>query len=143
MTSIDGYPCASWQTAWPHGVTAAGACAEGGINEHRLYEQPVVVGLLGEVPGSVPYSTHLEIAAARARLVHRAVENALAGLGARQVDFGEISASERLQESGPEAGPRMLPRAGAEPNMDRVERGVLYTQPRRRWPIGGLIDLVI
>jgi len=131
----------SWQSPWPTGVTATGSCAQAGINKHRLVDRPVVLGLLGELPGAVPYSTHLEIAAARARLVHQAVGQALHELGAERVDISESATSDQQRV----LGPRRLPRAGGEPNADLIARGALATQTRRRrlWLIGGMVDLVV
>ena len=157
MTRVDGHPSLHWQPS--PGVTAVSRCPTGGLSEYRLEERPVLNTLLEHVPGDVPFSTHLELEAARARLVHRSVGEAIDRLGERttarekgadrggevnrgvEVDEGELAvAREVVTKKEPKE-------QKAEPSgrdMDRIERGaVAYTLPRRRWPIGGLIDLVV
>lgn len=89
--------------------------------------------LLEHVPGSVPYSTHLEIENAREELIAR--ESARAGdrspVGQTWKRCGGLEIRERCE---PDAGYSPLRMAGAK---------TLYAQRVTRWPLGGLIDLVV
>jgi hypothetical protein len=139
MMRIEGQSSGYWLPAPATGIAAASPCPLPGLNQHRLAETPVTGSLLGHLPGSIPYSTHVEIAAARSRLMHREVNDALENLGAKQVEFAGLTTA-----SAPVArDPRGESQLKLVPNLDLVGRGVAYTLPRRRWPVGGLVDLVI
>lgn len=128
-----------WQPLWRCGVTPTDPCAHPGMNQHRLVERPVLNSLLGHLPGSVPYATHLEIEGARARMVHRALGEALGQLGNPHADYGRQAAA--LKPTAPLA--LKLPPVRPAPQAARIDARVVYTLPRRKWPLGGLIDLVI
>lgn len=119
-------------------VQATPVCPSGGLNEHRLGEPPAVVGLVGVPAGSVPYATHLAIVSARGRAQARAIESALSVIAQARPDYGRLAAREAAHHhQSPEAQPvHRRPALAGHPAMQ-------YTLPRRRWPIGGLVDLVI
>ncbi len=140
MCRVEANPCDRWAAGWACGLPAPGACPGGGLHEHRLADRPVLNTLLEHVPGDVPYSTHLELEAARARLVHRTLGEALEQIGGRGPDYGRLAA----MTPQPTAAPRpTAPSLRLVPPPPREAAVVAYTLPRRRWPVGGLIDLVI
>lgn len=96
--------------------------------------------LLEHVPGDVPYSTHLELEAARARLVHRALGEALGQIAGGGPNYGRLAA----MTPKPIAAPRTTaPSLRLLPPPPRDAVVIAYTLPQRRWPVGGLIDLVV
>lgn len=108
---------------------------------------PKVVDLLGVLPGSVPYSTYLEIETALARLRHEAVLKGLEGLGSSPEEPERQSLEPGEGELAAREGPRPIVMPETEPAAERSVRREVVTQEyvvrRRRWPVGGLIDLVI
>ena len=122
-------------------------CPTADVNRYRLAEPPVIVNLLELLPGDAPYSTHLELEGVRSRLVDHGVRDALR----RLADAPGALAEERVPDCG-ELAARMplVPTADTEPvreraveTPERLRTVTAYTNMRRMWPAGGLIDLVI
>jgi hypothetical protein len=119
--------------------------ARGGLNQHRFEQRPLACDLLEHLPGDVPFSTHLTLENVRARLVQRALGEALNRLGG-----GGPNSSARVDPSwdrgreGEQSGAPSVPAAAAAPGRtERVAHVTAYSQRRARWPLGGLIDLVV
>ncbi|MCC7389685.1 MAG: hypothetical protein IT431_13060 [Phycisphaerales bacterium] len=129
-----------WQTCPPRAVSAAPDCPTGGFNEHRLAERAVVLDLLGAAPGSVPQWAFLAVGAAPGRSEHRAIGEALARLAAAGADYGRLAAREAQVRCERVHTERVPDRSAPAP-----ERAVVpgYEIARRKWPVGGLIDLVV
>ena len=132
-------PPVVWQACPPRAVSAAPDCPTGGFNEHRLAERAVVLDLLGAAAGSVPHWAHLAVGVVPARAEHRTIGAALVGLAAG-VDYGRLAAREaqvRCAQVSTEREPQR--------STPVQERAVVpgYEIARRKWPVGGLIDLVV
>ncbi|MFG0260446.1 MAG: hypothetical protein ACF8LK_08860 [Phycisphaerales bacterium JB041] len=136
-------------------MPAPSRCPTADVNRYRLAETPTIVNLLEHLPGDVPYSTHLELEAVRARLVDHAVGEALRRLDAgvqgekaqdRGADFGAVAAADSGTPGGaaePERAVAGKLRRPATGSAERLRVVTAYTMVRRAWPAGGLIDLVI
>jgi len=123
-------------------VTPAPRCSAPGLDRHRLDgAQPVVVGLLEHLPGDVPFSTHLELENARARLVERALGEALERLAPETRPPASMPGEEGRPDRAATT-PREPPMPIRRPRLE-VRTVTLYVQRRQRWPLGGLIDLVV
>lgn len=129
-------------------MPAPARCPTADVNRYRLAETPVLVNLLELLPGDAPYSTHLELEGVRSRLVDRGVRDGLRRLAA---DAPGAPAEGRVPDCG-ELAARTPPvlRGEAEPARERTVETperlrvvTAYTNMRRMWPAGGLIDLVI
>jgi len=138
MYPVETNPGAYAQSAWPTGLPAPAPSPWGGLHEHRLVDRPVLNTLLEHLPGDLPYSTHLELGAARARLVHRTLGEAIDRLAPPHPDEAHPAATVP-----PPPAHRATPSLRLLPPPPRDEQPVAYTLPRRRWPLGGLIDLLV
>lgn len=103
----------------------------------------MINGLLEHLPGDVPFSTHLGLENARSRLVQRAL---LEGHEPEPNRSWDAPARHDTSAPGCEKG-GAASSPPAEPvrlvAVERVRAVRLYEQRRERWPLGGLIDLVV
>lgn len=122
-------------------------CPTAEVNTYRLAETPVLIGLLEHLPGDTPYSTHLALEAARSRLVHRAVDAALAALRhtADSTTTGMPGGTDCADQAAAEGrAPEPAPARRATALAPREPRVVtVHALQRRAFPIGGLIDVVM
>ncbi|HZW10288.1 MAG TPA: hypothetical protein VFF69_10335 [Phycisphaerales bacterium] len=132
-------------------VSPPAAPGRAGLDEHRLGQRALPCDLLEHLPGDVPYSTHLAIENARARLVHRALSDALGGM--RGGDAGESAVAKEDaptraacdRGAGPGARLAAVERPARSGHGEDVRAVPIteHAQRRTRWPLGGLVDLVV
>lgn len=145
MCRVETNPALCWhpvpRACQAAAVPAPPACPTGGLNGYRLATRPAVLGLLGAPAGSVPHATSLAIGNAVHRAEHRAIEAALDAMADARPDYADLAAQQAKTCPAPEPEPEAWPRTRhAIPPEKRVIPG--YTLERRKWPIGGLIDLL-
>src|SRR5687768_9320058 len=146
MMRVECHPAPAWP-ACPR-VKPPAPTPPAGVNEHRLAERPILCTLLEHLPGDVPFSTHMELENRRARLVRRAELDPC-------LPEPECAGPSRACPSEGKAPSRSIadaqaadwPTAQAAPQA-RVRSVVkakvtMYVQRVERWPLGGLIDLIV
>lgn len=145
MTKIGSFTPQIWRQLPPCRVPPPPPCPPQSLGEHRLRDYPVITDLLGHLAGDIPFSTHLQIENARSRAVERALQEALDRLPPPEParDESPLSTTANTPAADPAARPPDQPMAARQRPEGAVEPERVFTQRRERWPIGGLIDLVI